>query len=73
MLGVVVSGVVILAFVALVAVALLLGCVVFERRRRAVEDQARFLNGLRRIQSRLGRVTVSVPARPHRGGQRQTR
>ena len=59
-MAVVVSGVVILAFVALVAVALLLGCVVVDRRRKAVEQQAQFLNGLRRIQSRLGRVGLTL-------------
>ena len=66
-MAVVVSGVVILAFVVLVAVALLLAAVVADRRQRAVEQQAQFLNSLGRIQSRLARAgrTRSAGRDPH--------
>lgn len=53
MTGVVVSGVVIFAVVVLAAVALFLAAVVLDKRGAAVERQAHFLDGLRRISSRV--------------------
>lgn len=55
MLAVVVSGLVIVAAVALVAVACFLAGVVLDRRRRGVDQQAQFLDGLRRATSRARR------------------
>ncbi len=53
MLALVVSGVVIFAVVVLAAVTFFLGAVLLEKRGRAVDRQARFLDGLRRVSSRV--------------------
>ena len=55
MLALVVSGVVIVAVVLLVAVALFLTAVSVEEREKAMERQARYLAALRRMTSRTGR------------------
>jgi len=53
MLAVTVSGVVILACVLVVAVAGLVAMAALDRRSRAPSPEARFLDGLRRIGSRV--------------------